>query len=343
MPDQLVVVLLAATASGVVCLLGVLCLRLLQGRSVTVHVTVLLSMTVLSVVGAVVAVGQAMFISEHDLGVLLIVLAVSGVVSSVIALWAGRRLARSSVWAAEAQARERRLENSRRQLVAWVSHDLRTPLAGIRAMAEALEDGVVADPAEVSDYHRRITQEADRMSALVDDLFELSRIHAGRLEISLHAVSLADVVSDAVATVGPVARAKGVRLVAQDGGYGLVQGIEPELGRVIGNLLLNAVRHTPADGVVTVHGGAEARTGWVAVTDGCGGIPEDDLPHVFDVAFRGEAARSPSQDGNGAVSSGGGLGLAIVRGLVDIHDGDVTVVNDSKGCRFTVRLPVAVG
>ncbi len=88
-----------------------------------------------------------MFISEHDLGVLLIVLAVSGAAGLAVALWAGRRLARASVWAAEAQDRERRLEESRRQLVAWVSHDLRTPLAGMRAMAEALEDGVVADDA----------------------------------------------------------------------------------------------------------------------------------------------------------------------------------------------------
>lgn len=343
MPDQLIVVLLALASSGVVCGVGVLALRALRGRSVTVHVTVLLVMTVLAIVAGVVAVAEAMFINEHDLGVLSIVVAVSGVAGLAVALWAGRRLAHASVWAAEAQDRERRLEESRRQLVAWVSHDLRTPLAGIRAMAEALEDGVVADKQEVADYHRRLRREADRMTGLVDDLFELSRIHSGRLEVSMHAVSLGDVVSDAVASALPVARAKGVRLEAQEGGYARVRGSEPELGRVIGNLLLNAIRHTPADGVVTVRGGGGERDGWVAVSDGCGGIPDADLGRVFDVAFRGEAARSPASNGNGEVSSGGGLGLAIVRGLVDVHHGDVAVANAAGGCRFTVRLPAATG
>ncbi len=340
MPDLVVVSLLALAGSGLVGVAGLLVLGRLRGRSVTAHVAVLLATTVLAVVAGVVAVAEAMFISEHDLEVLLVVLVAAGAVSLGLALWSGRRLARASVWAADARERERRLEDSRRQLVAWVSHDLRTPLAGLRAMAEALEDRVVEDPATVADYHRRMRVETDRVSGLVDDLFELSRINAGALHITLQNVPLAEVVSDAVGAAAPVADAKRVRLEAAPSGYATVRGSEPELGRVLANLLLNAIRHTPADGVVRVHGGTDGRGGWVAVTDGCGGIPESDLPRVFDVAFRGAAARSPENDAV-APTGGGGLGLAIVRGLVDVHGGEVAVANTDGGCRFTVRLPTA--
>jgi signal transduction histidine kinase len=339
MPELLVVLLLTLAGSGLVGIVGLLVLRGLHGRSVTVHIVVLLATTVLAVVAGVVAVAEAMFISEHDLGVLLVVLVAAGAISFAVALWSGRRLARASVWAAEARERERQLEESRRQLVAWVSHDLRTPLAGLRATAEALEDGVVDDPPTMAHYHRRMRVETDRISGLVDDLFELSRINAGALHFTLHNVPLSDVVSDAVATAAPVAQAKRVRLEAQPSGYGLVRGSEPELGRVLANLLLNAIRHTPGDGVVRVDGGSDSAGGWVAVTDQCGGIPESDLPRVFDVAFRGAAARSPDPDST--PTGGGGLGLAIVRGLVDLHDGEVSVTNADGGCRFTVRLPAA--
>jgi signal transduction histidine kinase len=283
-----------------------------------------------------------MFISAHDVNVLLIVLGVAGAVSLGVALLTGRRLAAQALWAAEARDRERRIEASRRDLVAWVSHDLRTPLAGLRAMAEALEDGVVADPATVADYHRRIRVETDRMAGLVDDLFELSRINAGALRLTLAAVALGDVVSDAVASAAPVAAAKRVRLVAAPGAWPTVRGSEPELSRIVANLLRNAIRHTPMDQTVTVSGGRDEGGGWLAVTDACGGIPEADLPRVFDVAFRGEVARTPagaSTPDGARVAGGGGLGLAIVRGLVSAHDGSVAVMNVNGGCRFVVRLP----
>jgi signal transduction histidine kinase len=339
MPELTAVLLLTLASSGLVGLVGWLVLTALRGRSVTIHIVVLLATTVLAVVAGVVAVAEAMFISEHDLGVLVVVLVAASAVSFALALWSGRRLARASIWAVEARVRERQLEESRRQLVAWVSHDLRTPLAGLRAMAEALEDGIVDDPPTVADYHHRIRAETDRLSGLVDDLFELSRINAGALHVKLYNVPLSDVVSNAVAAATPVARAKRVRLEAQHSGYGVVLGSEPELERVLGNLLLNAIRHTPSDGVVRIHGGSEADRGWVAVTDACGGIPERDLPRVFDVAFRGAAARSPDPDA--APTGGGGLGLAIVRGLIDLHHGEVSVANADGGCSFIVRIPAA--
>jgi signal transduction histidine kinase len=344
MSDLLIVAGVAFGCSGVVGLLGLLVLRSLHGRSVTAHVSVLLATTVAAVAAGVLGAAKAMFLSEHDLRVLLPVVAVAGLVSLGVALWYARRVTAESMWAAEAAERERQLEASRRDVVAWVSHDLRTPLAGMRAMAEALEDGVVADPATAALYHRRLRIEADRMAGLVDDLFELSRIHAGALQLSLAAVPLGDVVSDAVATAGSLARARGIRVLAQAGEYGVVQASEPELGRVLANLLVNAVRHTPADGVVWVQGGAEAGWSWFAVTDQCGGIPEHDLPRVFDVAFRGETARTPTERAGGnSDSAGGGLGLAIARGLVEAHRGQITVTNVGSGCRFTVRLPSMAG
>ncbi|MGC4853195.1 sensor histidine kinase [Micromonospora sp. DT4] len=318
-------------------LLGALTLRLLRHRSITVHVCVLLTITVVAVVAGVVVVAQAMFLSPHDLQVVLLTVAAAAVVSLGVGWYFGRRLAAAAVWAAQARERERRVEKGRRDLVAWVSHDLRTPLAGLRAMAEALEDRVVDDPATVAEYHRRIRVQTDRMTRLVDDLFELSRINAGALRLTLSAVPLGEVVSDALAGTAPLAKARRIRLVAAESGWPTVRASEPELARVVGNLLLNAVHYTPSDGTVRVDAGCERDAAWLAVADTCGGIPDDDLPRLFDVAFRGEPARTPRPGGEGS----GGLGLAIVRGLVEAHGGRVDVQNVVGGCRFVVRLPTA--
>ena len=220
------------------------------------------------------------------------------------------------MWAAEARERERRLEASRRELVAWVSHDLRTPLAGLRAMAEALEDGVVDDPATVADYHRRIRAETDRMAGLVDDLFELSRINAGALRLTLHTVPLGDVVSDAVAAAAPVAAAKRVRLDAQPSGYGLVRGSEPELSRVRRQ---PAPQRDPAHADATGRGPGRRRAatppaaGWRSPTPAAAS-PRRTCPgcSTWRSAAPRRAAPTPTQP-----PGGGGLGLAIVRGLVD--------------------------
>jgi signal transduction histidine kinase len=327
------VALIAAAWSLPVGVAGMLALWLLRRRSITANVSAVVLVAVLCLVAGVVGTARTMFLSAHDLGVVITVVVVAGAVGLVTALALGHRLARQSVWEREAAARERAVEASRRELVAWVSHDLRTPLAGMRAMAEALEDGVVDDPAQVAGYHSAIRRETDRMSGMVDDLFELSRIHAGTLQLHLDRVSLADLVSDAVASVSPAAAAKRVRLQAAPGNWPTVVGSDTELGRVVRNLLANAIRHTPTDGAVLVAAGADEDGAWLAVQDACGGIPDVDLPRVFDVAFRGEAARS--KDG------GAGLGLAIARGLVEAHQGRIAVQNVAPGCRFVVRLPVA--
>jgi len=235
----------------------------------------------------------------------------------------------------KARAREQALEASRRELVAWVSHDLRTPLAGLRAMAEALEDQVVTDPREVSHYHSQIRRETNRLSAMIDDLFELSKIHAGTLRLSPRLVGLEDLVAEVVASAEPVARAKGIRLTGS-----AVRGMPvfidtAEMGRAVRNLVINAIRHTPTEGTIEVVGEIQSGLACVSVADECGGIPMGDLPRVFDVAFRGESARTPDPSG------GAGLGLSIARGIVDAHSGQISVRNTGPGCQFLIKLPLA--
>lgn len=361
---------LAVLGALATALLGALLLHLLRHRSIGGQVTVVSLTAVASVAVGAGAAARAMFISLHDFRALVVILVAAVGVGIAAALTLGARVAgaRASLVRATqrigageavtgivtpptkemaalagelnemsarldiARKRERALEASRRELVAWVSHDLRSPLAGIRAMGEALEDGVVTNAAEVDRYHRSIREEADRLAGLVDDLFELSRIHSGALTLEMTRTSLTDIVSDAVASATPVARAKGVTLRG-----GMADELElelsnPEIARVLRNLLENAIRHTPADGAVSVQAGAGEGHVYVSVQDGCGGIPENDLGRVFDVAFRGQAARTPGK-------GGGGLGLAIARGIVEAHRGELEVRNSDGGCNFTVRLP----
>ncbi|MEO6704023.1 MAG: HAMP domain-containing sensor histidine kinase [Jatrophihabitantaceae bacterium] len=239
---------------------------------------------------------------------------------------------------AESRNRERALESSRRELVAWVSHDLRTPLAGLRAMAEALEDGVAASPER---YHKQIRVEVDRLAGMVDDLFEISRLQAGAPSSRTDRVSLDDLVSDCVAAMEPVAGLQGVRLIGRSDAAAEVVGNGAELNRALTNLLVNAIRHTGPDGTVEISLRASqdsaAPTAEVTVRDECGGIAPKDLARVFEVGFRGEPARTP-QPGLGA---GAGLGLAITRGIVSAHEGSVDVSNAPGGCEFIVRLPLA--
>src|SRR5215468_402818 len=304
-----------------------------------------------SVAAAVVVTARAMFVSGHDLQVVLVVVLVAVPAGSVVALAAGRwvgagsrelaRAARAIGGAGyrpgfrpataelatvadeldcahhrlvEARERERAVETSHRQMVAGLSHDLRTPLAGLQAMAEALEDGVAADPATVTRYHQRIRAEADRLSGMVGDLFELARIQ-GSLQLRMQHIGLQNLVDEALAAAGPLAQAKGIKLGGHAQPAVPVEVDATALGRALSNLLANAIRHTPAEGMVEVAAAAEAGQACLAVADSCGGIPAADLPRVFDVAFRGEAARTPEANGDG----GGGLGLAIVRGLVEAH------------------------
>jgi signal transduction histidine kinase len=331
------VILVAALAAATVGAIGYAAFLLLARRSIAAAAVVPAVTTVLAFITGLVATAWAMFLSEDDFHVALVVCATAGVVALSFGLLLGARVRgvqTAGMVDAEIRERERLLEAGRRDLFAWVSHDLRSPLAGLRAMAESLEDGLAEDPAR---YHRQIRVEVDRLSALVDDLFELSRIQSGALRLSLEQVSLGDVVSDALAGAHPFAEARGVRLTGSAAAWVPVSADERELHRALGNLVVNAIRHTPADGVVDVSVHTESGAAVLAVTDECGGIPEDELPHVFEVAWRGQPARTPGPDG------GAGLGLAIARGIVEAHDGKIGVRNVDGGCRFEVRLPQSAG
>jgi signal transduction histidine kinase len=282
--------------------------------------------------------GVSGFMFNTTLTTMLLVCLLIALVTVPIAVLLGRAIARRSVWEREARERERAAEASRRQLVAWISHDLRTPLAGIRAMAEALADGVVSSPREVAGYAHRIGAESTRLAGMVDDLFELSRITAGALQLTMSAVPLQDVVSDALAAQVPVAQRKRVKVLANARAWPVVLGSDPELARIVRNLVSNAIRHTPPDGTVAVQIGVDGRDAVLAVDDSCGGIPENELSRVFEVAFRGTAARTPS---TGSEPVGAGLGLAIAKGLVEAHRGRIGAHNHGPGCRFEVRLPLA--
>ncbi len=252
---------------------------------------------------------------------------------------------------AEARARERALEASRRDVVAWISHDLRTPLASLRALAEALADGVATDEATRRRYLAGLVTNVDRLTALVDDLFELSQIEAGALALELEPTSLPELVDEVLRCFQPEAEAAGVHLKpgadresgaagagagrsggpSTDGGGPLVLAGRDQLNRVLANLVHNGIRHTPPGGhlLVSVVDAAGSDRVQVRVRDTCGGIAETDLPLVFERLWRGDPARS---------SRGAGLGLAIARGFVEAHGGTIDVANVVGGCEFTVEL-----
>ena len=354
---------------------GAITLHALRGRPIGTQIAALTLTTIASVMAGAFAASRAMFISSHDLGILSVVLLAAGTVGVASALLIGRRLGAASSSLVDvarrvgsesdtrrqapdqrapqelaqlaheldvmekrldaARRRERTLEASRRELVAWVSHDLRTPLAGMRAIVEAIDDRVVDDPETIARYARTLREEVERLTALVDDLFELSRTQAGALRLQYERVSLGDLVSDAIAGTAPIAAAKGVRLEGRlIGPPAELMASAPEVLRVLRNLLENAIRHTPSDGSVVVEAGVddhEPERVYVEVRDTGGGVPEADLPHIFEVAFQSDRARTPG--------TGSGLGLAIAKGFADAHRGDLTVANANGGARFTLRLP----
>ena len=233
---------------------------------------------------------------------------------------------------AESRARERAAEQSRQQLVTFMSHDLRTPLAGLTALAEGLEDGVIADvPRALSQLRSTVS----RMSVLVDDLFALSRVQGPDTSKPLMPVSVTELVSDIASEAAASAAAKGVQLSTDrpDVDRLAVSGSADDLARALTNLVTNAVRHTCSGGTVRLEAGrTKDAEVLMTVVDECGGIPEGDLGQVFDPGWRGTLSRTKA-DG------GAGLGLAIARAVVESHKGSISARNVAGGCRFDIALP----
>ena len=352
-------------AASIAILAGLLARQLPRLHSLRVAV-VALAVAAAVVVGVSAAVSaRLMFLSVHDLNLLLVALGFGvglGVVLAVAIadplagdlrrirdtadrVAAGDLQARTGVdrpdevgaaaaaidgmvvQLAEAEEERIRSEESRRHFLAALGHDLRTPLAALRATVEALEDGLAPDPAR---YLRAMQSDLDAMSHLVDDLFLLATIEAGKLEVAREPVDLAELADDSIEALQPVAGRKDVRLRLETDGGVTVLGGPAALGRVIRNLVDNAIRHAPADSdvVVRVSNGAGAL---VEVED-CGpGFPSELLDKVFEGFVTGDPARARA-------AGGAGLGLAIAHGVVTAHGGEIWAA-PGPGGRVAFRLP----
>jgi len=333
------IALLALGFSLPVVLIGVVVIRLARSWSITVSMVALVLIPTLATFAGVF--GSSGFMTDGTLGSIAVVLAVVAVVTLPAAVMLARYLARRTVWEQEIQDAEQADEQSRRQLVAFVSHDLRTPLAGIRALSEAIADGVVSDD-EVRVQAKNIEQESIRLSEMVDDLFEMAKINAGAVTAPYEQVALDEVVDDVLSTHRIAAERSGVALTVNLPGQPVrVIGSDRALVRVLSNLVANAIAHTPAGGTVTLSVGADRDGAWARVDDTGVGIDAEDLPRVFDIAYRGSNHRVPRDDSS--LPSGSGLGLAIAAGLVRAHRGSLSAYNLDRGARFEVRLPLAAG
>ncbi len=342
-------------------------LWLLRRSSIVLQICLVVVSTVGVLVAGLIGAFNAMFISAHDLEVMWYIVGIASALAVLVAVVLGMGVARNTrelISAArsigrgetvastrsvsseltalaqemkstsekleESRRRVEAVEGARRELVTWVSHDLRTPLASMRAMTEALEDGVVDD---VSDYYRKIIAQSDRMAVMVNDLLELSKIQAGTLVVTMETMDLYDLVSDAIADLAPLALQRGVAVNGEKVTSTLASVDSASMGRALRNVILNALMYTKPESTVRI--AVDAEPGWavVAVQDACGGIPEQDLPKLFTTGWR-------SADGRGrSAFSGAGVGLSMVAGIAHAHHGEVEVENAGDGCRFTLRIP----
>lgn len=220
-------------------------------------------------------------------------------------------------------------ERARRSLVAGISHDLRTPITSLQLLADAVQDGVV-DEETAREYASRMSTHVRALSALIDDLFELSRLESGELRWSMQQVALDELVRDTVDAMRPEAEAAAVTVRAVvDAGDPFAVGDPARLQRVLFNLIQNAIRHTPADGTVTVRTTLVGGDVEIEVADDGAGIPEAQRELVFEPFHRADPSRT---DG------GAGLGLAISRAIVEAHGGRIWIADAPVGAAVRVRL-----
>ena len=234
----------------------------------------------------------------------------------------------------EADAHQRELDTLRRELVAWASHDLQTPLTAIRVQIEALADGVVDDPETIQRYLRTTQRQVNDLSMFIDDLFQVAQLDAGGLVVQPTICSLSDLLSDSLESFSALARERGVTLEGS-----AAQGIDPvtldsqRIGRLLNNLISNALYYTPSGGSVTVSAWREGAQIHITVADTGEGISPDDLPRIFESFYRGEKSRNRG-------TGGSGLGLAIAHGIVRAHNGEILVESQlGVGTKFSIRLP----
>lgn len=296
--------------------------------------------TVLAIGAGVLVSARAMLFEGHNLDLLWFILLAAGPTAIAISWVMFARIRAEDRRRVTDQAeidREQQLEISRREMVAWVSHDLRSPLAGIRAMAESLQDGVASDPHE---YYRRIVAETDRTSSMVEDLLSLTSLHAGMANSHREIVAMADVVSDSLASAKPIAAKRNITISGSAEGPVCVLGDTGQLARVVMNLVMNAVHYSPDGSHITVRAVIDEHThnAHVTVADECGGLSDEERNRIFEPGWRAQTARTPTG------SAGAGLGLAVVQAIATAHGGNVTVANRTtperpEGCQFVLRIP----
>jgi len=233
-----------------------------------------------------------------------------------------------------ADQKQRELENMRRDLIAWVSHDLQTPLTSMRAILEALSDGVVDDPEMVNRYLHTAQRDIRSLSVLIDDLFQMAQLDAGGFPLNRAPASLNDLVSDTLESFSELAYRESVTLEGK-----VESDVDPvtmdtqAIGRALNNLISNALRHTSAGGKIYVSAWRIGQSVEVIVSDTGEGIRAEDIPHIFERFYRSEKSRNRG-------TGGAGLGLAITRGIVRAHGGDIRVESESgKGTRFIFYIP----
>lgn len=311
--------------------LGLLLIQRLRGS--VVWAIRLAAVVPAATIGAGVAAASAtMLLEPQQVRIMALVLAVAFPVSVALGVVASRRVADLQRRAAEQASvleRDRAIEERRRELIAWLSHDLRTPLARLKALAEAHEDGL-AEP----DHADRMIREVDALAAIVADIATLARLTDARQPMQADQVDYSDVVSDVVAANQPLAAGRGIALRGSTSGAVMVLGDPAQLSRAVENLIVNALRHTDAGGEVQVTVGTEHGWSRVTVADECGGISDEDLQRLFEPGWRGTVARTPGD-------AGAGLGLAIAQRIVTSHGGTLDVTNGDSGCAFTIALPTA--
>jgi signal transduction histidine kinase len=233
-----------------------------------------------------------------------------------------------------ADQKQRELESLRRDLIAWVSHDLQTPLTSMGAILEALSDGIVDEPETVKRYLTTAQRDVHSLSALIDDLFQMAQLDAGGFPLHCAPAALNDLISDTLESFTELAKQQNITLEGQvDSDVDPVFMDTQAIGRVLNNLIGNALRHTPLEGRVSVW---VRRTGpqvEVTVSDTGEGIRADEIPHIFERFYRIEKSRNRER-------GGAGLGLAIARGIVRAHGGEILVESKvGKGTQFTFHIP----
>ncbi len=301
---------------------------LVRGRrprgSLARRFAVSLSVSAGLVTAGMVVIALLMFVSPHD-----------ALVMTLLALTAGGLTAYTTlVLSRDVIAQRDAGEKARRDLVAAVSHDLRTPLTSLRLLSDAVGDQLVDAPTRRR-YLDQISLHIASLSALIEDLFELSRLEAGDIEWSMQQVALDELVDETITAMRAQAEAEGVAVSARvPAGLAASRANPEKLQRVLFNLIQNALRHTPADGSVTVLAEPRGSSVEIEVADSGAGLSADDRRHAFEPFYRGDA--------NGAARSAGegsGLGLTICRAIVEAHGGEIWFADSPAGARVRLRLP----